>query len=125
MLPSTTAVSIDLIFHVRRLYEAALESIARGMVRRKGINGFVDNALPAYIISVAAVEVFTNEFFLSPVAMTFLKDRWPASLSIEWFEKMELDRKLVVVPHILFGQTSDMTNHPIRICTNSLRYETN
>jgi len=112
MIPRTSTISTELIFHVRQFYNAALESIARSKVRREGINGSADNALPAYILSVAAVEAFLNEFFLSPMAMNDLKDRWPASLPIEWFEKMELGRKLVVVPHLLFGQTFRRDQQP-------------
>lgn len=114
MPPSTTTVSTDLIFQVRQLYDAALESIAHDVVRREGINGLADNALPAYIISVAAVEAFINEFFLSPMAMDFLKNRWPTDIQTKRFEKMELAQKLMVIPRRLFGQTFRSKEDPYR-----------
>lgn len=105
-------VSGDLIRHVRHIYEMALEDIASGKVVRRGINGYTHHALPAYVVSVAAVAAFINEAFLSFVAQGFLKGLPLWNLPKDWLEKVELSHKLVLVPLLLFGQSFPRDSQP-------------
>lgn len=108
---SSRTISGDLIHHVRRLYEMALDDIAEGKGVRKGINGYTYHAFPAYIIAVSSVEAFVNEEFLSFMAQAYLKNSppWKNSpiwnLPKDWLEGIELKQKLVLVPQLLFGQS--------------------
>jgi len=99
------SVSPDFIFHVRKIYDLALEDITSGKVVRYGINGYSHYALPAYIMAVAAVEAFVNEAFLSQIHRTMMKESPLMNLPKDWTEKLELGMKLILVPQLLFGKS--------------------
>lgn len=82
---------------------SVVENVKRGH-RRFGINCHCKTALPAYITSVAAVEAFINEEFLGKPAHSIYHDSPLWDLDEEWVEKLELKRKLILVPSLLFGK---------------------
>jgi hypothetical protein len=63
-VPIAIASSNYFILHVREIYLMAIEDIAKSTKAHKGINGYTVHGLPAFIISVAAIEAFVNEVFL-------------------------------------------------------------
>lgn len=109
---SGVTVSGDLISHVRRIYEMALEDILSGKGVRRGVNGYTRHALPAYVITVAAVEAFVNEAFLSFVAQQFFKESPLWNLPRDWTEKIELSKKLILIPQLLFGRSLSRDSQP-------------
>lgn len=110
---SGVTVSGDLIGHVRKICEMALQDILSGKVVRHGINGYSHHALPAYIVTVAAVEAFMNEAFLSFVAQQFLfRDASIWNLPRDWLEKVEISKKVILIPQLLFGESLSRDTQP-------------
>ncbi len=103
----TVTISGSLISHVRKLFRDGLQVLARGnvLVQTDKRNGYTDLALPAYIISVAAVEAFTNETFFGPTARLVLKGTSLYELRDEWIETVDLREKMVILTKLLCGTT--------------------
>jgi hypothetical protein len=113
MTQSTAAtISGGLIFHTRQLYWQALKGGISSEVAREGINVYAPLAPSAYIVTVAAVEAFVNEAFLSDTVRHFTKDSPLWSLSRDWIENLQLAHKLVLIPQLLFGQTFSRDSQP-------------
>ena len=108
----TVTVSGTLIGYVRRLYDRALEYLASGHGVRRGINGYTDSALPAYIITVAAVEAFLNEAFLSDWPRLIFKESSLWSVPKRSLDKIELGLKLVLIPQLLFTKSFSRDSQP-------------
>ena len=99
----SVTISGDFTGHIRLMYEMSLQQIIGGNVYRRGVNGYTTHALHCYIISVAAVESYVNETLLSHYYRTFLKDSPLWKLPSDWLEKIELSKKIILVPQLLFG----------------------
>lgn len=84
-----TTISGQLIGQVEHWFHEALKYLTSGKVSvHKDIkNGYSIMALPAYIVAVAAVEAFTNESYLSPIAHTLLKGSSLYELRDDWLER--------------------------------------
>jgi hypothetical protein len=106
-VPAKVAISVspDFIFHVRQIYEMALEEIKSGRVVRYEINGYTRHGLPAYIMAVASVEAFVNEVFLSEFSRITLKNSPLMNLPVDWIEKLELGAKLILIPELIFRRS--------------------
>jgi hypothetical protein len=104
---AATTISIELIMRVREFYTMAYQEIlSNGRKQIMDDNGITDYAIPSYILSVAAVEAFINEFFLA-VGLYFLKDSSFAKLSQDerqQFQKANLGDKLIKLPALAFDQ---------------------
>lgn len=107
-------LSQDFLHNVRVLYSLGLEGLVSGKGFRQGINGYSIHAAPAFVSSVAAIEAFTNEIFISPLAKTVFEDTPLQTLESEWVEKLELTTKLVLLPQLLFGQTFRRDGQPFQ-----------
>jgi len=83
-----------------------------GKVLRDGINGSTRYALPSFIITVAAVEAFLNESFLSSLGDRLLKGTGLDIVSREWIEERDLLTKLVLVPYLANTKTLGQAEHP-------------
>lgn len=105
-------ISGGLISHVRQLYRVALDYLASGHGVRQGINGYTEYAPPAYIISVAAVESFVNEAFLSDWTHITMKDSPIWNIPIDTLENMELRLKLIIFPQFLFQKSLSSSSQP-------------
>jgi len=112
MVMMTVTISGTLIGHVRSLYKMALEYLALGQGVRQGINGYTHHALPAYIITVAAVEAFINEAFLSNWARIIFKDSSLWTISKESLDRMEIGLKLIIIPQLLFARSLSRDSQP-------------
>lgn len=108
----SVTVSGGLISHVRQLYDAALKYLASGHGVRQGINGYIDDAPPAYIITVAAVEAFLNENFLSDLPRLIFKDSALWTIPSDSLDRMELGMKLVLIPQFLFSKSFSRGSQP-------------
>jgi hypothetical protein len=108
----SVTISGGLISHVRQIYQAALEYLASGIGVRQGINGYTDYALPAYIITVAAVESFVNEAFLNDMIRMTIKDSPMWNIHIDTLENMELRLKLILFPQLLFQKSLSQSFQP-------------
>ncbi len=101
------SISFDLIDRVREFYTMAAQEIASD--KRKQVlpdNGVTDYAIPSYILSVAAVEAFTNEVFLA-VGLNHLQGSSFARLSEaerQQFVRVGLRHKLIELPYLAFDQ---------------------
>jgi hypothetical protein len=58
-------ISPRLIKHIRAVYEMSLTGISESALAQEDFNAYTEHALPLYILSVAVVEAFINEAFLS------------------------------------------------------------
>ena len=102
---ATVTISVDLIAHVKQLYSMAQKKVARGGGKTSGaMHGalLAPFAIPAYIVAVASVESFVNEFFLSKFASLTLGE---GLLPADSAEKLKLGLKLILFPHMAFGRT--------------------
>lgn len=109
---ASVTISTILIAHVRKLYNMALEDLISGHGVRKGVNGYTHHALPAYVVSVSAVEAFVNEAFLGEVARTIFKGSPLWIFPDDWLEKMDLNVKLLLIPQLLFDKSFSRDSHP-------------
>lgn len=102
---STVTISGSLISYTRQLYRDGLKVLTSGnvIVKKKERNGFTDLALPAYVMSVAAVEAFTNEVYLGSTARSILNGSSLFELRQEWFEEVDLREKMVLIARLVCG----------------------
>lgn len=104
---AATTISFELIMRVREFYTMAYQEISSNEQKQvMPDNGITDYAIPSYILSVAAVEAFVNEFILA-VGLGFLKDSSFAKLSQDerqQFQKANLGDKLIKLPALAFDQ---------------------
>ena len=114
---AAVTISTTLIAHVRRLYDMALEDLASGHGVRRGINGFTNHALPAYVVSVSAVEAFVNEAFLGVFTRTIFKDSPLWIFPEDWLENLEVSAKLVLIPQLLFAKSFSRDTQPYQDMT--------
>jgi hypothetical protein len=82
-----------------------------GQYARFGLNGFTELAAPAYIVSVAAIEAFVNEVFISEVSRGFEEDPL-RNLDDRWLERLDVGVKLTLIPQLLYGSTLDKGRQP-------------
>lgn len=81
-------ISDELIMRVREFYTMAYQEISSN--KRKQVmddNGYTDYAIPSYILSVTAVEVFVNEIFIA-LGQDFLKGSSWDRLSQDEIDKL-------------------------------------
>lgn len=104
---ASITISNDLIMRVREFYTMAYQEISLNESKQIQDNGITDYAIPSYILSVAAVEGFVNEFFLA-IGQGFLRDTSFGKLSEEDIKKLQnkksLDDKLIEIPKLAFDQ---------------------
>jgi hypothetical protein len=109
-------ISPRLIKHIRTVYELSLTGISESALAQENFNVYTEHALPVYILSVAVVEAFINEAFLSfPARLSLSADGLGElldKLGEEWVQRVELDKKLILVPHILFGKSLSKSEQP-------------
>lgn len=108
----TATFSHSFIAHLRLLYSAALRRMASGKYSRHGINGYTDYAGPAYAGAVTSIEALLNEITLGHAAKSSLADSPLWTLDAEWVDRLPILQKLVIVPHLLFGRTSERDSQP-------------
>jgi len=108
----TVTVSQELIFHVRHIYDSALQQLDSWGTWIDEFNGYTTYALPAYVTAVAAVEAFVNEAFLSFMAQENFRNSPLWELSRDWLERTELRAKLVLIPQLLFKQSLSRASQP-------------
>ena len=89
-----------------------LQDYVKGRFPLEGLNGYSAHAFPAYIVSVAAVESFVNEVFLSDLGRLITKGRPLWKLPKDWVEKLELANKLILVPQLLFKSSFSRSSPP-------------
>lgn len=112
---ANTTISQNFIFHVRVIYNQALQEILRGKAVRHGINGYTSLGYSSYVLAVAAVEAFINEAFLSSLPKMLTNDSPLWKLESDWIEqKVTLNTKLILVPYLLFGKTFERDNQPFQ-----------
>jgi hypothetical protein len=109
---ATATISGDLIANVRLLLLEAWKEMVGGTGLRHGINGSTKFALPAFIVTVAAVEAFLNESFLSDMNNMLVKGTGLDVVSREWIEERDLLIKLVLVPYLTTGKTLSQAEQP-------------
>lgn len=104
---AATTISMDLILRIREFYTMAYQEISLNDRKQlKPDNGITNYAIPAYILSVAAVEAFMNEMFLG-IGPGFLNDSSFERLSLDekqQFQKANLGEKLLKIPPLAFDQ---------------------
>lgn len=112
---ASISISGDLIAHVRTILELSLLGIPKGSRgARQGINAYSTHALPAYICAVASVESFINENLLAPFVRGIMKDSPLWDLPSEWREDLEIRKKLILVPQLLFGSSFKRHEQPFQ-----------
>ncbi len=110
----SVTISNDYIYHVRAiLFTGIAESKSKKAVK-KGINNHCSHALPAYACAVASVEAFINEMLLSRMSKSYFKTSPLWSLEKDWYEKLEIKAKLIIVPQLLFGKTFERDKQPFQ-----------
>lgn len=114
MSSATITISGDLIGHVHLLYQMTLDHFLEKGFPKNGINGYSEHAYPAYIMSVAAVEAFLNENFLSTVPKLINRESPIWKLPKDWIERLELGNKLILVPQLLFGNSLARDSQPLQ-----------
>ena len=105
-----TPLSGVLIGNARRAYERCIRERLDGKVFVTDDNNFSNYALDAIILSVAALEAFLNEAALNPVALGIRR----AEAALEGLEELEIRRKYVLVPLVLWGRTFDGSRQPFQ-----------
>jgi len=104
---AATTISIDLISRIREFYTMAYqETLSNEREQAMPDNKITDYAIPSYILAVAAVEAFVNEFILA-IGSDFLTGSSFAKLSqdeIQQFRKSNLGDKLIKLPALVFDQ---------------------
>lgn len=109
-------LSARLMRHVRWVYEMVLSEEINLNHTDNNTNIYTEHALSMYVLSVAAVEAFVNEVFLSePARYSLITQEFAESLyevGKEKFEGMNLKEKLVIFPQLWFGQTLPKDKSP-------------
>ena len=132
---ASVTISSSLMSHVLKLYWDGIHNLASGrvLVLSDTKNGYSDLAIPAYIMSVAAAEAFTNETFFGPPANILLKETSLYELRSEWIEMVDLREKMVIIARLLCGKVLRRNEQPFQRvhfkfstnskCTRSLQNE--
>jgi hypothetical protein len=106
-----STISGQLIVAVRNMLVRCLQEYANAPVDqrplREGTNCSLheEDALAAYILAVAAVEAFINEFCVAEHTKILTSDSAFWDLKERWRERLNLKQKLVLVPLLLHQQT--------------------
>lgn len=111
LAPLSVTISGDLFLYVRNLYTTEVVRCISSGQWRFGTNCSSITALPAYITSVAAVESFVNEHLLGRAARSLYRNSPLWGLEEEWIEKLELKRKLILIPPMLFNKPFPRTKN--------------
>ncbi len=106
------SISQDLIGHVRRVFDSSLQSILAKPGIRYGVNAYTQLVLPAYILSVAAVEAFIPESLLSWPSRHAYQDSVLWKLDQKWFDKLSLQESIRIIPQLLFGWQFETGEQP-------------
>ena len=114
MTSGSVTISSDLIAHAHQIFWQAIETAKHSHVSREDFNVFTNEASPAYICCVAAVEAFINELFFGLPTFRRLESGPLASLEKDWLEKLDLRHKLVLFPQLLVGETFDRGSQPFQ-----------
>jgi hypothetical protein len=119
----SVTISNEFIAHVREiLFTAIAESKSKTGVK-SGINTIAHNSFPAYICAVSSVEAFLNETLLSTAAKWSCGKSPLWDLEKDWYEKLELMTKLVIIPQLLFNKTFKRDQQPYQdmVTLNKIR----
>ena len=111
---AVTTVSGSLINHVRMLYEMAMLDLFSEEQKPTEINGYSKHVLPGYIIILAAVEAFINEVFLDISAEVEMKEAPLWKFPREWIEKIEISKKVILIPQLLFNKSLERDKQPFQ-----------
>ena len=103
-------ISGVLIGNARRAYERCIRERLDDKVFVTDDNNFSRYALDAIILSVAALEAFLNEAALNPVALGIRR----ADAALQALEELEIRRKYVLVPLVLWGTTFQCSRQPFQ-----------
>jgi hypothetical protein len=112
MYPAAENISSDLLGYLRDLYATAFYAIISKSGNENTSNSYTKHAIPGYIIAVATIESFMNEFFLSPAGRSFFKNAPKNDAYWEDLERLSLLDKLITVPEIFLRQTFDTGKQP-------------
>ena len=110
----TVTISGGLIQHVRLILDLSLKYALTGKDVRHGHNVYSPHALPAYVISVSAVEALINETLLGYMARSIWRDSPLWNLKTDSLEKLDLLTKLIIVPQILFERSFTPNRQPLQ-----------
>lgn len=111
MLPAST-ISTDLSAHVRQIYKLAVTEIRARTRIPSTRNEPSRYAVPAYVISVAAIEAFVNETTLGPLTASM-----PQRSKLRDLEKLrgtKLIEKLCLLPRLLVDEPLDSGKQPLQ-----------
>jgi hypothetical protein len=120
---ASVTISPYLIGHVRRLYEVSAHApepdnpVEQAATAPAGQLRRTELAIPAYILSTAAVEAFVNEVFLSDFSRMVFNpsplDSDSALLHVtESLERLDIPTKLILVPRLVIGCSLDPSRNP-------------
>jgi hypothetical protein len=102
------------VHSVQIQYQLAIEQVRHRKVIRHHLNWYTDHAPPAYVMAVAALEAFLNEIAFAPMTKMMLPAAPLWQFDSDWLEKLELRRKLMLVPHLLFGKILEPGAQPLQ-----------
>jgi hypothetical protein len=111
---ATVTVSGEFIWHVRFIFEKALDDLLKkGQTSRpRSTSGAL--ALPTYLVAVAAVEAAMNELFLSDSPQLTWGITPPENYDPSKLERLPPIKKLLKLPKLFFGRTLKPRESPIR-----------
>ncbi|MBW8010303.1 MAG: hypothetical protein FVQ83_03540 [Chloroflexi bacterium] len=112
MIQTYTTISKELLIHSRNIYSDAIKYLASNKKNIYGFNGRVNNALSAYILSVASFEAFFNELFFTKLSRHKYQKSAIWDLGIEWLSKLPLEKKVVLMSQSLFGDSFKTDSQP-------------
>lgn len=114
MIRSYTTISGELLRHSRKIYEDAINDLSTNKSLIYGLNGRVNNALSAYILSVTSFEAFFNELFFTK----FLLQKYQKSpiweLGSNWLSKLPLEKKVILISQSLLGDSFKIDTQPFQ-----------
>ncbi|MBN1918715.1 MAG: hypothetical protein JW889_12475 [Verrucomicrobia bacterium] len=116
---ATTTISGQLIVSVKRAFFRSLNEHARMAAEMRpavqGINCPVhgEEAFPAYVMAVAAVEAFVNESLVSESIQSAVTESAFWELRKDWREKLPLPDKMVVAMQLHFSCTLRWGEDPL------------
>lgn len=126
----SVSISGEFIDHVRKLLSDSLGDSLTGKFARHGTNAATRHGLSAYILAAASIEAAINESLLGPMTKKLYQDCELWNLGVDWLKSVELTKKLLIVPQMLFGQTLDAARQPhqdfcllVRIRNDLLHYK--
>lgn len=126
----TVSISGNLIGHVRKILDESLIDSLSGKAARHGTNAATLHGLSAYILAAASIEAVMNESFLGGMTTSLYKECAIWKMGNDWLKSLELTKKLLLVPQMLFGATFEVGSQPyqdfcllVRIRNDLLHYK--